>query len=137
MKKETFNDLLFQILNENNSFLKHVELDHTNDTFLICCTDDSCFSLQIREPVSCFMVNDYNSKYIYTETSTYTQEKTAYLHELDILAQENPFVFLIFIVILKLSELNILSSPEAEELMGKIQSHAEALKEQWDKNIRY
>lgn len=96
--------------------MKHVELDHTNDTFLICCTDDSRFSLQIHGAVSRFMINDYSSEYTY---------------------MENPFVFLIFIVILKLSELDVLSDLKAEELMGNVQPHAETLKEQWDKNIHH
>ena len=137
MKKDIFKDLLFQKLNENDSFMKHVELDNTNDTFLICCTDDSRFSLQIREPVSRFMINNYSSEYTYMEHPAYTEEKSAYLHELDMLAQENPFVFLIFIVILKLSELDILSDLEAEELMGNVQPHAEILKEQWDRTIHH
>lgn len=51
------------------------------------------------------------------------------------LAQENPFVFLIFIVILKLSELDIISEQNAENLMAQIQPHAQELKEQWDRNI--
>ena len=53
------------------------------------------------------------------------------------LAQENPFVFLIFIVILKLSELNIISEQNAQNLISKVQPHAQELKEQWDRNIHH
>lgn len=34
MKKDTFKDLLFQKLTEDDSFMKPVELDTTSDTFL-------------------------------------------------------------------------------------------------------
>lgn len=46
MKKDTFKDLLFQKLTEHGSFMKHVELDTINDTFLIYCTDNICKSLK-------------------------------------------------------------------------------------------
>lgn len=117
--------------------MKDIELDDTDDTFLIYCTDNSRFSLQVHEPFSRFVINDYSTVYTSIETHTNTKEKSAYLQEIDILAQENPFVFLILIVILKLSELNIISNLDAQELMGKVQPHAEALKEQWNKNIRH
>lgn len=136
MKKDTFKDLLFQKLTEHDSFMKHVELDTTNDTFFIYCTDNNRFSLQIHESVSCFIINDYHNEYTYMENPIYTGEKSAYLHKLNTLAQENPFVFLIFIVLLKLSELDIVSDLEAQKLMENVQAHAEILKEQWDKNIR-
>lgn len=133
MKKEIFKDLLFQILNENDAFLKDIELDDTNDTFIIQCIDGSKFSLQIHEPFSQFITQDSAINHAYFEN--YMIEKSAYLNEINMLAQENPFVFLIFIAILKLSELNIISEQNAQNLMAKVQPHAQELKEQWDRNV--
>lgn len=133
MKKEIFKDLLFQILNENDTFLKDIELDDTNDTLIIQCIDGSKFSLQIHEPFSQFVIQDSTIDHAYFEN--YINQKSAYLDDVNILAQENPFVFLIFIVILKLSELNIISEQNAQNLMAQVQPHAQKLKEQWDRNI--
>lgn len=133
MKKEIFKDLLFQILNENDTFLKDIELDDTNDTLIIQCIDGSKFSLQIHEPFSPFVIQDSTIDHAYFEN--YIHQKSAYLDEVNMLAQENPFVFLIFIVILKLSELNIISEQNAQNLMAKVQPHAQELKEQWDRII--
>lgn len=133
MKKKIFKDLLFQILNENNAFLKNIELDDTNDTFIIQCIDGSSFSLHIHEPFSQSVIQD--STISHTSFEDYINQKSAYLNEVNMLAQENPFVFLIFIVILKLSELDIISEQNAENLMAQIQPHAQELKEQWDRNI--
>ncbi|EOT23355.1 hypothetical protein C805_03014 [Eubacterium sp. 14-2] len=133
MKKELFKDLLFQILNENDTFLKNIELDDTNDTLIIQCIDGSKFSLHIHEPFSQFLIQDFTINHAYLEN--YNNQKSAYLDEVNMLAQENPFVFLIFIVILKLSELDIISEQNAHNLMTKLQPHAQELKEQWNRTI--
>ena len=135
MKKEIFKDLLFQILNENDVFFKDIKLDDANNTLIIQCIDGSIFSLQIHEPFSQFITQDSTIDHAYFEN--YTIKKSAYLNEINMLAQENPFVFLIFIVILKLSELNIISEQNAQNLISKVQPHAQELKEQWDRNIHH
>lgn len=77
MKKELFKDLLFQILNENDTFLKNIELDDTNDTLIIQCIDGSKFSLHIHEPFSQFLVQDFTINHAYLEN--YSKQKSAYL----------------------------------------------------------
>lgn len=135
MTNKRFKDLLFQILNENDTFIDDIELNDSGNYFLISCIDGSKFSLSIQEAVTRFITpanidktDAKNSFESYIEN--YTRED--FLTELEWLAKNNPYIFQILFVVLKLSELNIISDELAQEIMTKIRPYAQALKEEWD-----
>lgn len=136
MKTGRFKDLLFQILNENDTSIDDIETDDENNFFLIRCIDHTNFVLQIHKAVPHFMIKEPPSQQTSFETYIQNSTKKDYLCGLDMLAQDNPFVFLILVILLKLSELQILSEKDAQDLMAQVQPHAQELKAQWEEHIR-
>lgn len=135
MTNEHFKDLLFQLFNENDTFIQDIDLDDSNNYFLITCIDGSRFSLSVQEPLTFLtsepdliteLTQDRFDSYITTHT------KSDYLSELEWLVKNNPYVFQILLVVLKLSELNIISESMAQDIMSRLQPYAQELKKEWD-----
>lgn len=136
MTNEHFKDLLFQLFNENDTFIQDIDLNDSNNYFLITCIDGSRFSLSVQEPLT-FLTSESN---LITELTKYrfesyiaTHTKLDYLLELEWLNKNNPYVFQILLVILKLSELNIISESMAQDIMTKLQPYTQELKKEWDR----
>lgn len=133
MRKNLFKDLIFQILNENDFYFEDIEIDDKNDCFIIRCTDGSRFLLKIGEAMPDFINDEFPRLRKLTE-ELQTHGNTGLLDETRELARNNPYVFLILIAILKLSELQIISNEEAQHLIAQVQPHTQKLKEQWEQN---
>lgn len=135
MTNEHFKDLLFQLFNENDTFIQDIDLNDSDNYFLITCIDGSRFSLSVQETLT-FLTSEPNliTELTQTRFESYitTHTKSDYLSELEWLAKNNPYVFQILLVILKLSELNIISDPTAQDIMTKLQPYAQKLKNEWD-----
>lgn len=135
MTNEHFKDLLFQLFNENDTFIQDIDLNDSNNYILITCIDGSRFSLSVQEPLTFLtsepdliteLTQDRFESYIATHT------KSDYLSELEWLAKNNPYVFQILLVVLKLSELSIISESMAQDIMTRLQPYAQELKKEWD-----
>lgn len=130
-----FKNLLFQILNQNNTFISNLELNDTDNYFLISCVDGSKFSLSIQETVTRFVIDpNINKKSIQKQLNSYIENhtKTDFLSEIEWLAHNNPYIFQILLVVLKLLELHIISYQLAEDIMIQIRPYAQELKEEWN-----
>lgn len=57
MTNEHFKDLLFQLFNENDTFIQDIDLNDSNNYFLITCIDGSRFSLSVQEPLTFLPLN--------------------------------------------------------------------------------
>lgn len=134
MEKNPFKDLLFQILNENDFFFEDIEADDKNDNFTIRCTDGSSFLLKVQDVIPQYFTNAEFIKLYPLAKELAADSNASLLDETQHLAQNNPYVFLILIAILKLSELQIISNEEAQHLISQVQPHTQELKEQWKQN---
>lgn len=134
MEKNPFKDLLFQILNENDFFFEDIEADDKNDSFTIRCTDGSSFLLKVQDVIPQYFTNAEFVKLYPLAKELAADSNASLLDETQHLAQNNPYVFLILIAILKLSELQIISNEEAQHLISLVQPHTQELKEQWKQN---
>lgn len=134
MEKNPFKDLLFQILNENDFFFEDIEADDKNDSFTIRCTDGSSFLLKVQDVIPQYFTNAEFVKLYPLAKELAADSNASLLDETQHLAQNNPYVFLILIAILKLSELQIISNEEAQHLISQVQPHTQELKEQWKQN---
>lgn len=135
MTNEPLKDLLFQLLNENDAFIQDIDLNDSNSYFLITCIDGSRFALSIQKPLTILTTElDLDIKPIKDSFKPYiaTHTKSDYLTELHELFHNNPYVFKILLVILKLFELNIISDSMVQDIMTKLQPYAEELKKEWD-----
>lgn len=135
MTNELLKDLLFQLLNENDAFIQDIDLNDSNSYFLITCIDGSRFALSIQKPLTILTTEfdldiepfkDSFEPYIAAHT------KSDFLSELHELFHNNPYVFQILLVILKLFDLNIISASMAKDIITKLQPYAEDLKKEWD-----
>lgn len=135
MTNQRFKDHLFQILNENDTFITDIELNDSSSYFLITCMDGSKFSLSIQESITHFIISsDITTEPSYESFESYIETHTRddFLYELKWLAKNNPYVFQILLVTLKLSELGIISDELAQDIMTKIRPFAQDLKKEWD-----
>lgn len=135
MTNQRFKDLLFQILNENDTFIDDIELNDSSNYFVISCIDGSKFSLSIQEAVTHFVVSqDAREEQTHENFDSCIESHTKedFLSELNWLARENPYVFQILRVTLKLSELHIISLEMAEDIMAQIRPYAQKLKHEWN-----
>ncbi len=57
MTNEHFKDLLFQLFNENDTFIQDIDLNDSDNYFLITCIDGSRFILSIQEPLTFLLQN--------------------------------------------------------------------------------
>ena len=57
MTNEHFKDLLFQLFNENDTFIQDIDLNDSDNYFLITCIDGSRFTLSIQEPLTFLLQN--------------------------------------------------------------------------------
>lgn len=135
LTNQRFKDLLFQILNENDTFISDIELNDSENYFLINCIDNSKFSLFIQESITHFVIDpDINKQSARKQFESYieTHTKDDFLSEIEWLAHNNPYVFQILVVVLKLSELHIISQETAQDIMTQIRPYAQDLKEDWE-----
>lgn len=135
LTNQRFKDLLFQILNENDTFISDIELNDSENYFLINCIDNSKFSLSVQDAVTRFVIDPdiaEHSAQQQFESYIETHSKDDFLSEIEWLAQNNPYVFQILVVVLKLSELHIISEEMAQEIMTQIRPYAQDLKEEWE-----
>lgn len=133
MTKEHLKDLLFQLFNENDTFIRDIDLNDSNSYFLITCIDGSRFALSIHKPFTFLttesdLTTEQNNNHFESFIATHT--KSDYLSELVWLAKNKPYVFQILLVVLKLSELNIISESMAQDIMTRLQSYAQKLKKE-------
>lgn len=135
MTSQRFKDLLFQILNENDTFIADIELNDSGNYFLISCIDGSKFSLSIQEAFTRFITPtdlDKSDPQEAFESYIETHTRDDFLTELKWLARNNPYVFQILLVVLKLSELGIISDEQTQDIMVQIHPYAQDLKEEWE-----
>lgn len=135
MTNQRFKDLLFQILNENDTFISDIELNDSENYFLINCIDGSKFSLFIQESITRFVLDSVpNKSSAHQQSDPYikTYSKNDFFSEIEWLAHNNPYVFQILVVVLKLSELHIISEEMAQKIMTQILPYAQDLKEEWE-----
>lgn len=135
MTSQRFKDLLFQILNKNDTFIAYIELNDSGNYFLISCIDGSKFSLSIQEAFTRFITPtdlDKSDPQEAFESYIETHTRDDFLTELKWLARNNPYVFQILLVVLKLSELGIISDEQTQDIMVQIRPYAQDLKEEWE-----
>ncbi len=133
MDKKYFCDLLFQIFNENDKYFLDIEWLDSGNCFIITCTDNSKFSISINGVITYHInsfVNDITP--INKELPKYLRTNENYFHDLINLRQDNPYLFMILLSILKLRDFDILSHDMAESIISQLRPYAQKLKDDWN-----